>query len=53
MKTIYVSWTYLETIEVEEDMTADEIEELLDDIEPERNAWNDREWGYKDEPQHN
>ena len=48
MKTIYVSWTYLETIEVEDDMTPDEIEELLDDMEPERNAWNDREWGYKD-----
>ena len=36
MKTIYVSWTYLETIEVEDDMTPDEIEELLDDMEPER-----------------
>lgn len=53
MKTIYVSWTYLETIEVEDDITSDEIEELLDKVEPERNAWNDREWGYKDGPWRN
>ena len=46
MKTIYVSWTYLETFEVEDDMTPDEIEELLDGIEPERDTWHDREWDW-------
>lgn len=48
MKTIYVSWTYLETIEVEDDATPDEIEELLNEKEPDRGTWNDRVWGYKD-----
>ena len=47
MKRIYVSWTYLDTIEVEDDATPDEIEELLDDMEPARNAWNDREWSWE------
>lgn len=52
MKTIYVSWTYLDTIEVEDDATPDEIEELLDGMEPDRGTWNDRDWGYKDGPWH-
>ena len=46
MKKIYVAWTYLDIIEVEDDATPDEIEELLDDCEPERNTWNDREWDW-------
>lgn len=48
MRIIYASWTYLETLEVPDDMTPDEIEELLDTREPERGTWNDREWGYQD-----
>ena len=47
MKTIYITWTYLDTIEVPDDMTADEIEELLDDMEPRNNTYDDREWSYK------
>ena len=47
MKRIYVSWTCLDTIEVEDDATPDEIEELLDDMEPARNTWNDREWSWE------
>ena len=50
MKTIYVSWTYLETIEVLDDITPDEVKELLDKMEPEHGTWNDREWGYPDGP---
>ena len=46
MKKIYVAWTYLDIIEVEDDATPDEIEELLDDCEPARNTWNDREWDW-------
>lgn len=48
MKTIYVAWTYLDTIEIEDDMSPDEIEELLDEIEPMRGTFNDREWSYQD-----
>ena len=48
MKTIYVSWTYLDTIQVEDDMTDEEIEELLDSMEPARGTFNDREWGFAD-----
>ena len=47
MKRIYVAWTYLDTIEVEDDITPDEIEELLDEMEPARNTWNDREWSWE------
>ena len=49
MKTIYVSWTYFENIEIEDDMTPDEIEELLDGMEPEGNTWHSRDWGYNNE----
>ena len=48
MKTLYVSWTYLDTIEVPDDITPDEIEELLDDCEPLRGTFNDREWDIKE-----
>ena len=48
MKTIDVSWTYLDTIEVEDNATFEEIEELLDGVEPSRGTWNDREWCYED-----
>lgn len=48
MKYVYVSWTYLETIEVPDDITLDEVEELLDNHEPERGTWNDREWSFYD-----
>lgn len=47
MKTIYVSWTYLDTIEVDDDITTEEILELLDNMEPERGTWNDREWSWQ------
>ena len=46
MKKIYVAWTYLDIIEVEDDATPDEIEDLLDGCEPERNTWNDRKWDW-------
>ena len=45
-KFIHVAWTYLETIEVDDDATPDEIEDILDRSEPERNTWNDREWSW-------
>lgn len=48
MKTIYASWTYLETIQVEDDITDEEIEELLDNMEPERGTFNERYWGFAD-----
>ena len=48
MKTILVSWTYLDVIEVDDDMTFEEIDELLDDMEPLRGTFNDREWFYAD-----
>lgn len=48
MKTIYVAWTYLDTIEVDDDATFEEIEELLDEMEPLRGTFNDREWSYSD-----
>ena len=48
MKTIHVSWTYLDTIEVDDDLTFEEVEELLDYMEPLRGTFNDREWTYAD-----
>ena len=47
MKKIYVSWTYLDTIEVPDNATYEEIEEILNEREPERGTWNDREWDYE------
>lgn len=46
MKKIYVAWTYLDTIEIPDNATPDDIEEILDAYEPERGTWNDREWDY-------
>ena len=46
MKTIQVSWTYLDVIEVPDDITPDEVEELLDEMEPLKGTWNDREWDW-------
>lgn len=47
MKTIYASWTYLDIFEVDDDATPDEIEQILDENEPRRGDWNDREWTVK------
>ena len=43
MKTVYVSWTYLTTIEVPDEATEEEIEDAvsLTDVPLE---WNDMEW---------
>lgn len=46
MKKIYVCWTILDTIEVPDDATFEEIEELLDDCDPYEGSLNDREWSY-------
>lgn len=48
MKYIHVSWTYLDTIEVEDDATPDEIEEILDHHAEHDSSkpWNDREWSW-------
>lgn len=51
MKYIHVSWTYLDTIEVDDDMDADDIEAMLDK-HPDHGfekPWNDREWDYAPE----
>ena len=49
MKKIYVSWTYLDTIEVPENASDEEIEEILDNIIPEPENYNDRDWSYANE----
>lgn len=49
MKKIYVAWTIVDIIEVPDDATFDEIEELLDDCDPYQIHWNDREWSYVNE----
>ena len=46
MKEIYVSWTFLDVVEVPDDMTSDEIEELVSELDPPI-QWNDREWSVK------
>ena len=43
MKTVYVSWTFLDTIEVEDDATIEEIDELVSLMDVPLD-WNDREW---------
>ena len=48
MKILYVNWTYLQTFEIPDDTTPDEIEEFLDDAEPMKGTWNDREWTIQD-----
>lgn len=51
MKFVQVSYTILETIEVEDDITADEVEELLEQDMWEKgiyNIINDIEWQYAD-----
>lgn len=49
MKKIYVAWTYLDTIEVPDNASYEDIMDILDVSEPERGTWNDREWDYADE----
>ena len=45
MKKVYVAWTYLDIIEVEDDATPDQIEKILDEMEPPiEGSYNDREW---------
>ena len=48
MKYIAVSWTYLDTIEVPDDVTPDDIENILDHHEEHDSSktWNDREWSW-------
>ena len=48
MKILYVRWIYLDTIEVPDDITSGEIEELLDDWEPLSGTFDDREWELKE-----
>lgn len=51
MKFVQVSYTILETIEVEDDITADGVEELLEQDMWEKgiyNIVNDIEWQYAD-----
>lgn len=49
MKKIHVAWTFLDTIEVPDDATFEEIEEFLDDYDPYEGDLNDREWSYANE----
>ena len=42
-KTIQVSYTYLDVIEVPEDMSEDEIYDYLEEHAP-APGWNDMEW---------
>lgn len=46
MKKICVWWTILDTIEVSDDATVEEIEELLDDCNPYEGSLSNREWSY-------
>ena len=51
MKFVQVSYTILEVIEVEDDITADGVEELLEQDMREKgiyNIVNDIEWQYAD-----
>ena len=51
MKFVQVSYTLLETIEVEDNITPDEVEELLEQDMWEKgiyNMVNDIEWNYVD-----
>ena len=45
MKTITVSWTYLGIIEVPDDATYDDVEDILDSVDIPA-TWNDREWSW-------
>lgn len=45
MKTITVSWTYRDIIEVPDDATPDDIEDILDNMDMPV-TWNDREWDW-------
>lgn len=47
MRTLYVSYTYLDTVEVPNDATDEEIEEYLGEIAP-ASGYNDLEWGDTD-----
>ena len=45
MKRIYVTWTFLDVVEVPDNMTLDEIEELVSELDPPI-EWDDREWSF-------
>ena len=47
MKYLRVSWTFLDTIEVPDDITPDEVEDLLDEKAP-AIWWNDRDWSLEE-----
>ena len=46
MKEICISWTFLDIVEVPDEMTDDEIEDLVSELDPPI-EWNDREWSFK------
>lgn len=50
MKRVYVAYTFLDTIEVPDDWTADDVQDMLDEKTPEEIAneasLNDKEWDW-------
>lgn len=47
MRTVYVSYSILDVVEVPDDWTDEEVEKLLEDNAPIN--YNDMEWEYKED----